>query len=640
MKTIRFLLCVAAIILLPAVNAHANVYATDIKVNGSLHTVTNSGSSPVAISYRLNENATMGVKVAIWQGTTNVATLTGGTNLGLNTVTWGVTNASGVTLSNGSFSITITAAASGYTNWQQISVDTNAGNYAFFPQGLAVNNNTNSPYYGRILVGNAFANGTATNPVNGQLIQDGIYKLNADGSYADEGGFGYGGYTMDDAGGTATNEMSPLYAACPFMLRVGGDDRVYMLDYSGVGAIIAFDMEVTTNQVVIDDGGAKGGVLGGPHTYSGNPLFTDIVYGFGEFDVTSTETTNAAVWLCDNDYPNWGIWMYHMTNGASNTNDNGTQAVIAGSTSDLSLVSSGGCTVDTNLDIFCGQYRTHENALYQGMEFTNWNGGVLPPTNGGANGPFFYAFGTTPGEVNWGYGCGVDVTCGTDPSFEGVMDTVVNSRKNPTLVAFPMGAGDLNGFVTYTTNVTILDLSTNDGVVTTNYTTNVSSAGSGGGIRVLNATNGSPDITNGMYTESLTNVDWGSAYDSAAWDHVGNLYGASPSLNLWRAWSPPGANTNTTTAVAKVVIGAATPPGFTITGVAAVPTTTGCAAITISFTGMAVLPVSDKYEVVSSPTLNGTYSAVSDAVITGSGAYFATFTNCETSFYKIDLISN
>jgi hypothetical protein len=642
MKTFRFLTCIATGILLSAASARANVYATDIKVNGSLSTITNSGASPVTITYRLNQAATLGVTVALWQGTNKVATIGGGTNVGLNTVVWGVTNSSGTALTAGTFSVSITAATSGFTNWHQISVDTNAGNYAFDPNGIAVDQNTNSPYYGRVALGCSYQNGTATNPISGAIILDGIYKMNADGSFADEGGFGYGGYTMDDGGHLSTNQMSSASFVVPWRLRIGADDRIYMLDYSDEGAVVAFDMQVTTNQVVIDDGGADGGALGGPHNYAGNPNFSLLGYGIGNFDVSSTDTTNAAVWLCNNDYPNWGIWMYHITNGASVTNDNGTQAVIAGSTSDLSLVSSGGCTVDTNLDIFCGQTRNHENALYDAMVFTNWNGGILPPTNGGANGPFFYAFGTTPGEVGWGYGCGVDVTCGTDPGFEALQDVVINSRTSPTLVACPMGAGDLNGTVTYDTNISILSLTTNgSGVVTTNYSTNVTTSGSGGGIRVLDAIDGSVEsITNGSYTESLTNIDWGQQYTCAAWDNVGNLYGASSTLNVWRVWSPPGTNTNTTVAVAQVIIGAPS-SSLKITSISAVPTTSGCATITITFNGSTTLPVGTSYQLVGSSTLNGTYTPVTGAVMSGSsGAIQVTFTNCSTEFYEIKEISD
>jgi hypothetical protein len=629
-KMFRFLLCIITGVLLATSSARANVYATDIKVNGSLFTVTNAGAAPVTITYRLNQIATLGVTLTILQGTNQVATLAGGTNFGLNTVVWGVTNSSGATVSNGAYSLSITAAASGFTNWTQISLDTNAGYYAFDPNGMAVDDNTNSPYYGRVVVGCSYANGTATNPVSGQIILDGIYKMNADGSFADEGGFGYGGYTNDDGGHLATNEMPSASFVVPWRLRIGDDDRIYMLDYSDEGAISAFDMQVTTNEVVIDDGSGAPfyGALGGPHNYVLCPDAGDLYYGIANFDVTGTTTTNAAVWLCDDDYPNWGIWMFHLQDGQSVTNDTGTQAVTTGG--DLTLVSSGGCTVDTSLDIFCGQTRYHENAVYDAMEFTNWNDGVLPPISTG----FTDATGTAVGQVNWGYNCGVDVTCTNDPSFEEVQDVVINSRTSPTMVACPCGLGDLNGILTYSTNVTDeFTTNTMTGVVTTNYITNIVAAGSGGGgIRVLNATNGSiVSVTNGAYVQALTNIDWGQTYTCAAWDKVGNLYGASSTLNLWRAWSPPGTNTNTTVAVAQIIVA---PPGFVISTVGAVPIVSGGATVTINFTAPGNLAPS-AFSVVGAPTLNGIYSPVTAVITGGSGSYQATFTNTTTSFFLI-----
>jgi hypothetical protein len=587
MKMFRFLLCILTGVVLSTMSARANVYATDIKVNGSLSTITDSGSSPVTISYRLNQAATLGVTVAIWQGTNQVASINGGTAMGLNTVVWGGTNNLGVAVGSGTYSLSITAAASGSTNWEQISVDSNAGNYAFFPAGMAIDNNTNSPYYGRVALGCGFANGTATNPISGAIIQDGIYKMNADGSFADEGGFGYGGYTEDDAGNLSTNEMPPTFAAVPWRLRIGDDDRIYMLDWADEGAIVSFDMEVTGFKIVIDDGGHFGGTLGGPHNYAGNPEIGDIVYGIINFDVTSTATTNAAVWLCDADYPNWGIWMYHLVDGQSDTNDTGSQAVTTGG--DLSLVSSGGCTIDTNLDIFVGQTRNGENAVYDGMEFTNWNFGVLPPISSGYN----FVDGTVAGTVGWGYGCGVDTTCSTDPTFEAVKDVVINSRTSPTIVAFPTGAG--------------------------NDDTN------GSGIRLLDALDGSI-----VYT----NLDFGQEYTCVAWDNVGNLYGASGTRNVWRAWSPPGASTNTTTAVAQVIV---TPALFLASSATFVSTGPGSGNVTINFTAPGNPPLLT-FTLLGSPTLNGHFTAISGVAFTGgSGAFQATFSTSATAeFYIIE----
>jgi hypothetical protein len=600
MRMVRFLLCLIISIGFSTLSARANVYATDIKLNGSLATITNPVSTPITITYRLNEAATLGVTVGIWQGMTQLATINGGTKMGLNTVVWGNTNNSGSLVGAGTFSVTVTAGASGFPIWTQTSIDTNAGNYAFYPNGIAVDNNTNSPFYGRVIVGNSYADGTLTNPVSGAIILDGLYKLNADGSYADEGGFGYGGYTMDDYGYTSSGEMPPYSHFVPWILRIGGDDQIYMLDFSLEGAIVAFDMEVTTNQVVIDDGGADGGSLGGPHNYAGNPDFNDLEFGIGNFDVTDAGTPNAALWLCDSDQTNnWGIWMYHLFDGQSDTNDIGTQAVAA--SGDLGEGSTGGCSIDTNLNLYVSQYRTnYDDPDLTTMDFPNWNHGALPPPSSG----FAYALSGSP---QWAVGA-------ADNTDTGVTDTVISSRSHPLYVATPMD--EQGGNATNLAGYSQLN----------------------GGIRVLNASNGTVvTVTNGGGTviQSLTNLDVGNWYTCAAWDNVGNLYAASPTTNLWRAWSPPGANTNTTTAVAQIILSSSV-AAFTITGITAVPAGGGCSDIMISFTSPGN-PATNAFTVLGSSSLNGPFTTVSGATITGSsGSYQAALTACATEFFKIE----
>jgi hypothetical protein len=385
----------------------------------------------------------------------------------------------------------------------------------------------------------------------------------------------------------------------PYRLRIGDDDRIYMLDYSAEGAIVAFDMQVVKHQVVIDDGGADGGNLGGPNNYSGNPAFADLLSGIGNFDVTSASTTNAALWLCDSDSPNWGLWMYHLKNGASDPNDTvGTQALTTGG--DLSLGSSGGCSIDTNLNIYVSQYRLNSgDPALRTMLFAHWNGGLLPPEAGGTN----YTLGTSIGQVLWGVGASNDTDAG-------VLDTVINSRTHPTLVATPLD--DQGGTAT----------------VTGGYD------GLNGGIRVLNAADGSVvSVTNGTNTQTLTNLDLANWYTCVAWDNVGNLYGASPTTNLWRVWSPPGPNTNTTVAVAQMTVSGLTL--INITGISASRTSPGCATVTITFTASGN-PAPSAFTLVGSSTINGAYRAVAGVVITGaSGVYQATFSNCSTGFFKI-----
>jgi hypothetical protein len=553
-----------------ATTVRANVYATDIKLNSSLTNTTGAPATAVTISYILNQPATAGVTVNILQGNTMVASMAGGTNMGTNSVSW-------TPSANGTFGVSVTAAAAGFTNWTKISLDSTNGNVAVYPEGIAVDNNTSSPFYGRVFVGCASDGGE-----HGVAQKCGIYKMNADGSPADEGSFGYGGYTTNDAGGTATGEMNSGGGFNPWRLRMGDDDRLYMDDYSDLGAIIAFDAKVSTNQVVINENG-----------YRSNPDFGDLNFGINNFDVTATTTSHAAVWLCDLDsidndnFPNWGIWMYHLKNGAADPADTeGTQAVIAGTNSDLTQGSSGGCMVDVNQDIFVSQDTPDNIPDARSMEYPNWNGGALPPEAGGTN----YAYGGTNNQVTWRAGT-------NDPTFETVQDTVLNNRQNPTLIALPMEAG-------------------ND---------------SNPGIRVLNAANGSVvSVTNGATVQTLTNFDTPNEYSCVAWDNVGNLYGASPSLNYWRAWSPPGANQATTVAVATIQVGSATPASITSISVSGT-------TVTIYFTAGSSEPAS-AFTLLSSTTVNGAYTANAGANITGSGgSYQATTTvSGTTQFYKIE----
>ncbi len=606
MKTCRFLLGLSAGLLLSTISARASVYATDIRLNGSL--APTNASTNITISYRLNQAATLGVKVEIMDGTTNIASLVGGTAMGLNSVIWGGTNTAGQHLTNGTFSVAITAATAGSPTWQQISVDTNPGMPAYYPLGIAVNNSSNSPFYGRVVMSCAAPAGTFSAPSSvtaaAQLV--GLYKMNADGSQADEGWFGNAGYLDDDGGDAEVAGQMPStvpYNVDPMKLRIGEDDRIYWVDNSAFGAIVATDMEATTNQMVIDDGFTSA------HNFSQNPDIGLLNVGVQAFDVSGTTTSNAAVWLCDVDYPSWGIWMYHLTNGASYLDDTyGVQAVQTGN--DLFYVSSGGCMVDTNLDIFCAQDWPAEAAIYRGMEFTNWNAGALPPRDTNGFTAFNYALGTTTNQVAWGFGDGVDAVSATDPSFEAVMDTAINSREHPTMVAFPMAVGDDNG--------------------------------TGGGIRVLNATNGSViTATNGATVQVLTNIDWGHAYTCAAWDNVGNLYAASTNLFLWRVWSPPGGSTNTTYSAATVSLGTNTtggggttnpPSSLVITSV-----TRSGQTLTISFTDPAP-DVATDYTLQSAVTLKGPQDeVVAGATVTGSGTYSvqATVPVATTQFYRI-----
>ena len=575
-------------------DSRANVYATDINLNGSISNLVTglpTPAKPVSISYHINDPSATNVVVTILNGNSTVATISGGYAFGLNTVLWGGTNNAGAPVSAGAiYSVKITAKAAGYPFWTQISVDANPGNYVYYAHGIDVDKNTNSPYYGRVVTGSSYE---GTGP-SGAYYMDGIYKANADGTVADEGGFGYGGYSEDDGFDTATlpGEMPSSSFVVPYKLRIGGDDRIYMLDYSYFGSVSSFDMTVSSFTPVIDEG-VVGYIstLAPNNNYSTCDDYSDLGAGAGEFDVSVDANGNGAIYLCNNDYPNWGIWMFHLTNGVSDPSDTeGTQAVYAGTGSTMDLVSSGGCMVDTNLDIFCSQDRNGAAPSDANtMVFSNWNAGILPADDSGFDNPELTA--------SWSY-----APLATNYSvYEAIRDTVIDSRTTPKYVALPQTIGNDTG-------------------------------GGGNGITVLNAIDGSfVSVTNGATIQTLTNFDHGNQYNCAAFDAVGNLYGSSISLALWRAWSPPGANTNTTVAFASVVI-----PIIDITKTT-IATSAGCSTVTITFSAAPALPVTG-FTLVGSSSVSGRYAPVSGATITlvSPGVYQATATVCSgTQFFAV-----
>jgi hypothetical protein len=300
-------------------NARANVYATNLKLNGSTNNPTIVAGQNVSISYILNEPASAGVTIGILSGTNVVRTISvaagnPGTSLGTNTVTWNGKNDAGANVPGGDYSFSITAAATGYSDWTQISSDTNAGNQLTRAWGITVNQNTNSFYYGRVFVAN-------TCPSAGDPL--GFHKLNADGSPADEGmlsdgGYGWTGYTGD------------YYS--PFRVKVGADDRFYALDWYGNGVILSWDQQITTNSilnVMRDDNNPGGG-------------------SFGGFFITGTGT-NRQVWMADWS-GQYGIYRWNMqADGTLATNDTGTQVVAVGG--DV-FDSCFDVAVDTNGDIY------------------------------------------------------------------------------------------------------------------------------------------------------------------------------------------------------------------------------------------------------------------------------------------------
>src|SRR5438477_12213321 len=108
-----------------APSAHANVYASNIKLNGALGNATAAHGGSVNISYILNEPASSGVTIKILSGATVVRTINvagggAGALQGLNTVAWDGKNDSNANVPPGTYSVSITAASAGYGGWTTI----------------------------------------------------------------------------------------------------------------------------------------------------------------------------------------------------------------------------------------------------------------------------------------------------------------------------------------------------------------------------------------------------------------------------------------------------------------------------------------------------------------------------------------
>jgi hypothetical protein len=213
-----------------AVPAAANVFASQLRLNGASTNLQTTAGQSVGIAYRLNQAADAGVTVSVCIGTnvawsTNIAGGAPGTLKGTNGLTWPGVDAVGNPVTNGNWSVCVWARASGFGSWTEI----NSG-YVYSSQGIAVNNNTNSLHFGRIFIGNA-VQGTGSDP--GDAI--GFTKYYADGSYAAEGAFSTGGFAWSG------NDVTP------WKIEVGQDDRVYVADGASTCSVLSFDQFITTN---------------------------------------------------------------------------------------------------------------------------------------------------------------------------------------------------------------------------------------------------------------------------------------------------------------------------------------------------------------------------------------------------------
>ena len=334
--------------------AHANVYATNIKINGGTTNLSVQPGSSLSISYILNEPASAGVTVQVLSGATAVRSISlagglAGARRGTNTVVWDGKDNGGNTVPGGNYSVSITAGSHGYSGWTITTDDNNDGNYSFEARGIAVDRNTLSPYYGRVLVGNSVDNSlNVTRPLLGDYV--GIQKLNADGSYAADGGFATGGVAWRGAG------------FAPWKLRVSDDDKVYVMDAYGNGDVYRFDPVISTNSMLH--------VLRGDNDGISSELSGMAIVGTG---------TNTQLWMTDDHNLGAGILKFTVTaDGTCATNDSGTTVVGVGGSLDLAPYA---VSLDKGGNIYCVQQQSDPGTNSpRVLGFPAYD----PGTNGGA----------------------------------------------------------------------------------------------------------------------------------------------------------------------------------------------------------------------------------------------------------------
>jgi len=322
------------------ISAWANVYATNIKINGSTNNAVLTPGALVNVSYVLNEDATSGIIFQIMRGAdvvlrTNLDSGVAGTLRGTNLLTWDGTNSAGTFSEDGIYTVSITAAASGFDSWTKISDDSNPGNQVWDPYGIAVNQNIHSPYYGRVFVGNAMSSIIPDQ-------QNGVYIFNADCSYSDEGGF------------DQTDYMWFGFMRSPWKMQVAKDDRLYVCDWSSYGTILGFDQIVSNYVVVLN---------------SDNRLTNSADFNSVAVSVNDMETS---VWMGDaNTNCSLGIVRWNVTpQGMVLEGDTGHVVVAAGVGSDLSEA-PWDITVDKQGHIYTIQkIDSTTNLAYRVLRFT------------------------------------------------------------------------------------------------------------------------------------------------------------------------------------------------------------------------------------------------------------------------------
>jgi hypothetical protein len=390
-------------------SVQANVYATNIKLNGSSTGASVPSGSAVSISYILNEPASS-ITVNILSGTTVVRSLTStntdNTSRGFNNISWNGLDNSGQKVPLGNYGVTITAASTGYTNWTQITSDLADTNTCVLGgQGIAVDRNPGSQFYGRVFVANAWQ-GSDPGNVPGDAV--GILKFNTDTSGADEGTVSSGSDGYDWTGAFLS----------PWKVQVSTDDNVYVSDLAAGGDVYRWDPTMSSNSLLT--------VLRQDNRVNGTGMFGPVVAGSG---------TNTQIWMTDtNSAGTQGLelrrWALSST-GACATNDLGTIIITGGSNLNLGPAAA---ALDKLGNMYLCQFVSNPgDPLPRVFRFPSYD----PSTNGGQ----------TQIAPDWAVGTNNDTYAGAsdiavDPSgtyvavaFQGTFDPTVTNGNTKVLYA-------------------------------------------------------------------------------------------------------------------------------------------------------------------------------------------------------------
>lgn len=163
-------------------SVYANIYAS------SLRTTINSWGQ-TEISYVLNENATA-VNIELLQGDVLISSFPStGLSKGRNTVTIDLSS-----ITSGSYRWQVKATAPTVGRPLKFTSDENPLMQYFAPFGLAIDNNFNSPYFGRIYIGETLGGAVTSGTQPNRTTTNGVFVL--DPLFADitnQGSTGYNG---------------------------------------------------------------------------------------------------------------------------------------------------------------------------------------------------------------------------------------------------------------------------------------------------------------------------------------------------------------------------------------------------------------------------------------------------------------